>query len=94
MITGSDRVSIPAADGPNTLLQALHQLNEANIELRDIALRRPSLDEVFFALTNRDDRDESAAQVEFGEAERTSARQSLPHNGDGSASHVDAELFS
>ena len=75
-------------------MQALHQLNEANIELLDVALRRPSLDEVFFALTNRDDSDESAVQVEFGESEHTSGRTSLPHNGDESATHVDAEFIS
>jgi ABC-2 type transport system ATP-binding protein len=47
----SDRIAMPAPDGPNTLAQALYQLNGANIELRDIALRRPSLDEVFLTLT-------------------------------------------
>ena len=47
----SDRIAIPAPDGPNTLMQALSQLGAANIELLDIALRRPSLDEVFLALT-------------------------------------------
>src|SRR6478752_2462465 len=94
VITGSDRVAIPAVDGPKTLLQALHQLNEANIDLLDVALRRPSLDEVFFALTNRDDSDKSAVQVEFGEPEHTSRRTSLPHNGDESATPVDAESIS
>ena len=47
----SDRISMPAPDGPGTLMQALHLLSEANIDLTDIALRRPSLDEVFLALT-------------------------------------------
>ncbi|WP_460353289.1 ATP-binding cassette domain-containing protein [Mycobacterium sp. ZZG] len=47
----SDRISMPAPDGPNTLMQALHLLSEHHIELMDIALRRPSLDEVFLALT-------------------------------------------
>ncbi|HET6735913.1 ATP-binding cassette domain-containing protein [Mycobacterium sp.] len=47
----SDRISMPAPDGPNTLVLALSHLNGANIELRDIALRRPSLDEVFLAMT-------------------------------------------
>ena len=47
----SDRISMPAPNGPNTLMQALHLLSEAGIELSDIALRRPSLDEVFLALT-------------------------------------------
>ena len=47
----SDRVSMPAPDGPNTLAAVLWRLNSANIELADIALRRPSLDDVFLALT-------------------------------------------
>lgn len=47
----SDRISMPAPDGPGTLMQALHLLSESDIELTDIALRRPSLDEVFLALT-------------------------------------------
>jgi ABC-2 type transport system ATP-binding protein len=53
----SDRIAMPAPDGPNTLMEALRQLNAANIELVDIALRRPSLDEVFFALTTEQTRD-------------------------------------
>lgn len=47
----SDRIAMPAPDGANTLMQALHRLNAVHIELLDIALRRPSLDEVFLALT-------------------------------------------
>jgi ABC-2 type transport system ATP-binding protein len=60
----SDRIAMPAPDGPNTLMQALQQLKTANIELVDIALRRPSLDEVFLALTGDDTRDASAPRVE------------------------------
>ena len=60
----SDRIAMPAPDGPDTLMQALQQLNAANIELVDIALRRPSLDEVFLALTGDDRSDASAPQVE------------------------------
>ncbi len=43
---------MPAPRGPNTLVEALTLLNAADIELRDIALRRPSLDDVFLALTS------------------------------------------
>ncbi len=50
--SASDRISIPAPDGPHTLVQVLSHLDAAHIELLDIALRRPSLDEVFFALTS------------------------------------------
>jgi len=60
----SDRIAMPAPDGPNTLMQALYHLKTANIELMDIALRRPSLDEVFLALTAHDTRDTSMPRVE------------------------------
>lgn len=53
----SDRISMPAPEGPRTLMAALTKLNEADIELMDIALRRPSLDEVFLALTGDHARD-------------------------------------
>jgi ABC-2 type transport system ATP-binding protein len=59
----SDRIAMPAPDGPNTLVRALGQLGAANIELRDIALRRPSLDEVFFALTTENTVDTAARRI-------------------------------
>jgi ABC-2 type transport system ATP-binding protein len=49
----SDRVSMPAPDGANTLIAALNLISASDIELHDIALRRPSLDEVFLQLTGR-----------------------------------------
>lgn len=64
LTTAADRVAIPAPDGPNTLLEALYHVNEAKIELADIALRRPSLDEVFFALTTGHTGDASATRIE------------------------------
>jgi ABC-2 type transport system ATP-binding protein len=48
----SNRISMPAPRGADTLAQALHRLTAARIELTDIALRRPSLDEVFLGLTS------------------------------------------
>lgn len=50
----TDRISMPAPDGPGTLIQALSLVKAADIPLLDIALRRPSLDEVFFRLTAAD----------------------------------------
>jgi ABC-2 type transport system ATP-binding protein len=47
----SNSVTIPAPDGPGTLTTAVQRLMAAEIELADIALRRPSLDDVFLALT-------------------------------------------
>jgi len=52
MTPTSDRIAMPAPDGTNTLADALWRLKAAGIELLDIALRRPSLDEVFLALTD------------------------------------------
>lgn len=52
---GADRLSMPAPDGANTLIAALNLLSAADIELQDIALRRPSLDEVFLKLTGQQD---------------------------------------
>ncbi|MBB5915117.1 ABC-2 type transport system ATP-binding protein [Nocardia transvalensis] len=47
----SDRIAIPAPDGHKTLAEALRRLDTAGVELVDIALRRPSLDDVFLKLT-------------------------------------------
>ncbi|WP_085998942.1 ATP-binding cassette domain-containing protein [Nocardia higoensis] len=49
--TGGERLSIPAPDGAATLAEALRRLDSAGIELADIALRRPSLDDVFLSIT-------------------------------------------
>jgi ABC-2 type transport system ATP-binding protein len=45
------RVTFPAADGAATLQSALARLEQAQVVVEDIALRRPSLDDVFLALT-------------------------------------------
>ncbi|MFC9993553.1 ATP-binding cassette domain-containing protein [Nocardia sp. NPDC127526] len=50
-IAGSDRLSIPAPEGAATLSEALRRLDSAGIQLADIGLRRPSLDDVFLSLT-------------------------------------------
>ncbi|MEU7765337.1 ATP-binding cassette domain-containing protein [Nocardia sp. NPDC049190] len=47
----TDRIAIPAPDGAKTLAEALRRLDGAGVELVDIALRRPSLDDVFLELT-------------------------------------------
>ncbi|HYB36147.1 MAG TPA: ATP-binding cassette domain-containing protein [Mycobacterium sp.] len=95
LTTASDRIAMPAPDGPNTLVEALHHLNAANIELADIALRRPSLDEVFFALTTEDTGDRSGTRVEAGESGRTSGgRHRLERTSDMSSTRADAEVLS
>ena len=60
----SGRVALPAPDGAHTLVAALRRLDAANIEVADVSLRRPSLDDVFFALT---------AETAAGAAEQAAA---------------------
>ena len=43
-----------ARDGATTLVGAVRLFDDAHIVLADIGLRRPSLDDVFLALTGRD----------------------------------------
>ena len=47
----ADRLTIAAPDGANTLVEAIRLIDRADIALTDVALRRPSLDDVFFTLT-------------------------------------------
>ncbi|MEV6274019.1 ATP-binding cassette domain-containing protein [Nocardia sp. NPDC051832] len=50
-IGSSDRLSFPAPDGATTLAEALRRLDYVGVDLADIGLRRPSLDDVFLSLT-------------------------------------------
>jgi ABC-2 type transport system ATP-binding protein len=89
LTTASDRIAMPAPDGPNTLVEALNRLNAASIELADIALRRPSLDEVFLTLTTESTGDTSATRVEAGKPRHASGgRHRLERNGDTSATRI------
>lgn len=47
----SDRIAMPAPGGANTLIEVVGRLAAADIDVADVALRRPSLDDVFLALT-------------------------------------------
>ncbi|GAA3093464.1 ABC-2 type transport system ATP-binding protein [Kribbella aluminosa] len=46
-------VVLPVADGPGVLGEAVTRLAAANVRVTDVALRRPSLDDVFVALTGQ-----------------------------------------
>ena len=50
---GSRHLAIPTAAGAGALVEAVRALDEAEIPIADLALRRPSLDDVFLALTGR-----------------------------------------
>jgi ABC-2 type transport system ATP-binding protein len=45
------RMTLPAKGGATTLMAAARRLDESDITLEDLSLRRPSLDDVFMALT-------------------------------------------
>ncbi len=49
--SNSDRIAFPAPEGVATVTDVLRRLDAAGIRFADVALRRPSLDDVFFALT-------------------------------------------
>jgi ABC-2 type transport system ATP-binding protein len=45
------KITVPARGGARRLAQVVRELDEANIAIDDIALRRPTLDDVFLTLT-------------------------------------------
>jgi ABC-2 type transport system ATP-binding protein len=58
----TNQVSVPVLDGSSVLVDAVRRLDRARVKIDDLSLRRPSLDDVFFALTGR-------AAEENGEAD-------------------------
>jgi ABC-2 type transport system ATP-binding protein len=48
---GRRRVSVPATSGTDDLVAAVGALRRAGVRVEDVALRRPTLDDVFLALT-------------------------------------------
>lgn len=54
-------VSVAVDRGPECLMEAVGALSERRVALEDIALRRPTLDEVFLALTDQDHHSEKVA---------------------------------
>ncbi|EOM75208.1 ATP-binding cassette domain-containing protein [Rhodococcus rhodnii] len=57
------RVTFPVDAGADSLVDALTRLSRADIEVFDVGLRRPTMDEVFLTLTGREvDGDDGAAK--------------------------------
>ncbi len=50
---GRKTVTIPAPRAAASLLEAVRALDDAGIEIHDVALRRPTLDDVFLTLTGK-----------------------------------------
>ncbi|HEX2021147.1 MAG TPA: ATP-binding cassette domain-containing protein [Candidatus Thermoplasmatota archaeon] len=51
--TAEAKLSMPAPGGAKTLTEAIRRLDAAKVEVADVQLRRPTLDDVFLALTGR-----------------------------------------
>lgn len=57
------RILVPVAGGSNAIVDAIRALDEASIAIADIALRRPTLDDVFLSLTGRITEEEQAPKA-------------------------------
>ncbi len=59
----SGRVSVPVTTGPDDLVDAVQALRAANVGIEDIALRRPTLDDVFLTLTGHTTTEDETEEV-------------------------------
>jgi ABC-2 type transport system ATP-binding protein len=48
---GTHRVTIPVTEGRSVIAKAIRVLDDLAVEVDDISMRRPTLDEVFLTLT-------------------------------------------
>jgi ABC-2 type transport system ATP-binding protein len=55
------RLTVPAEGGAATLVAVVRELGEAGIEIDDVGIRRPTLDDVFLSLTGHASVEEEAA---------------------------------
>ncbi|MDQ3579371.1 MAG: ATP-binding cassette domain-containing protein [Actinomycetota bacterium] len=58
------RVSIKVDSGPKSLVEALRRLDQENVVVQDVALHRPTLDDVFLSLTGHSADEEPQEQPE------------------------------
>jgi ABC-2 type transport system ATP-binding protein len=61
--TTSGRVSVPVTTGPDDLVVAIQALRAAGVGIEDIALRRPTLDDVFLTLTGHTTTEDETEEV-------------------------------
>ena len=59
---GHQSIRLPAPDGPQTLLAVVRRLDEIGIAAQDLALHKPTLDDVFLTLTGRGAEEAEAEQ--------------------------------
>ena len=69
------RVSIPVgSDGPAILTETVRRLDAANVPIADLTLRKPTLDDVFMALTGRAT-EATEAEVDAPDGDRRGRRR-------------------
>nr|WP_187361577.1 ATP-binding cassette domain-containing protein [Phytoactinopolyspora mesophila] len=61
------KLTVPTTMGSKGLVQVIRDLDEQGIDIDDIALRRPTLDDVFLELTGRRAEDDEAENTEQAE---------------------------
>lgn len=64
---GGKRLSVRVGTGQNALAEVLHRLDQAQIEVLDIGLRRPTLDDVFLELTGHAAQDDASEHDQNGQ---------------------------
>jgi ABC-2 type transport system ATP-binding protein len=68
-------LTAPVSGGARTLTEALRSFDSAGIELRDVGLRRPSLDDVFLAITGHLSEHENDSTTSTEHGKETSAER-------------------
>ena len=67
------RITVPSSGGAQRLINVVRELDEAGIEIDDIGLRRPTLDDVFLTLTGHHAEAEKDSEQDRRTTERVTA---------------------
>jgi ABC-2 type transport system ATP-binding protein len=78
--SGTNRVTIPVAGGRAAIAEAVRALDALAVEVDDIGLRRPTLDEVFLTLTGTPIDADGSEPAESAD-ESTESTESTDHDG-------------
>jgi ABC-2 type transport system ATP-binding protein len=74
-------LTAPVSGGAETLTEALRSFHSAGIELRDVGLRRPTLDDVFLSITGRVAEHENGSATNTENDEVTGTKQLVTTKG-------------
>ncbi len=74
LVIDEHKVVVPTSGGSRAVVEAVRLLDEAQITIADIALRRPTLDDVFLSLTGRSAQELSETSAPSSKRSRRGAR--------------------